>query len=203
MSVRRWKCAPMIALLLLLTACGGGSSGNGNEAEELALEIRTEYLEMAACTASIEVTADYGQRVYEYGIDLSYEREGETVLAVTAPENIAGVTARLQGDQTALEYDGMRIETGLLTTDGLSPIDAVPALMTAAREGFLAECVLEDLEDVKALHLSCRDPEATPGEGVETQLWFDAASHALLRGEISQDGFTVVRCVFSDFVISV
>lgn len=200
----------MIALLILLiflAACsGGGSGGNsgnsGNAAEELALEIRAEYLEMAACTASMDITADYGQRVYQYGVDLSYTREGETVLTVTAPENIAGVTARLEQNQTALEYDGVRIETGSLTTDGLSPIDAVPALLTAAREGFLAECVLEDMEDAETLHVSCRDPEATPGQGVETQLWFDAATHALIRGEITQDGFTVIQCVFSDFAIT-
>lgn len=37
---------------------------------------------------------------------------GETVLTITAPENIAGVTARILEGETALEYDGMRVETG-------------------------------------------------------------------------------------------
>ena len=136
---RHWMCAPMIALCLLLPSCGGET---GNAAEELALEIRGEYLSMAGCTARAELTADYGQRVYTYGLDISCTQE-ETVLTITEPENISGVTARIQAGETVLEYDGVRVETGALNRDGLSPMDAVPALLTAAKEGFLAQSVLE------------------------------------------------------------
>lgn len=195
--VRRWKFILILALIPLLSACGG--DGGGNQAEQLALEIRTEFLNMTACDASMEVTADYGQRVYQYSIEVSYEKEGDTVLSVTAPENIAGITACLEHGQTALEYDGVRLETGPLSEDGLSPIDAVPALLEAAREGFLAECILEEMDGSQTLHASIRDPEGVPGQGQEIQLWFDAASHTLLRGEIAQDGFTVIQCVFTSF----
>lgn len=193
-------CAPMIALCLLLSACGGGNTGN--EAETLALQIRTEYLAMERCSSSVEMTADYGQRVYQYGLDFSWEKQGDAVLTVTSPENIAGITARLRDGQTALEYDGIRVETGPLNPEGLSPMDALPALLTAAREGFLAQCVMETAEDGTAvLHTVSRDPGAEPGSGTELQLWFQADTHALLRGEISQDGFTVIQCVFRDFTM--
>lgn len=188
----------MIALLLLLAACGG-EGGGGNEAEQLVLEIRGEYLNMAGCTASMDVIADYGERVYQYGVDVTYERDGETVLTLTAPENVAGVSAHLEKGRTALEFDGVRVETGPLTDDGMSPVDAVPALLKAAREGFLAECVLEEADGVRLLHAASRDPEKSPGSGVEIQLWFDAQTHDLVRGEISQDGYTVIQCVFTAF----
>lgn len=196
----RWMSVPMISLLLLLSACGGQQGGD--RAEQRALEIRAEYVAMQACGGSMEVTADYGQRVYEYGIDFTWEKEGETVLTITAPENIAGLTARLEKGETALEYDGARIETGPLAPDGMSPVDAIPALLTYAREGFLAECVLEESDGVEILHAVCREPEATPGSGREAGLWFDADTHTLLRGEISQDGYTVVQCVFTSFTAS-
>ena len=67
-------CAPMMTLCLLLAACGGGSGGRGDE--ELALDIRAEYLGMAACAATAEITADYGQRVYEFTLDLQYTKGG-------------------------------------------------------------------------------------------------------------------------------
>ena len=122
----------MIILCLLLSACGGGELGD--RSEQLALDIRGDYLAMTACTATAEMTADYGQRVYEYSM------EGETVLSITAPENIAGIQARIQNGETALEYDGVRLETGPLNEQGLSPVDALPVLLAAAREGFIAEC---------------------------------------------------------------
>lgn len=191
----------MMILCLLLAACGGGSAGAGR-AEQLALEIRTEYIGMAGCTASMELTADYGERVYTYGMDLTMQKEGETVLALNAPENVAGTTVRIEAGKTALEFDGARIETGPLDASGLSPVDAVPALLTYAREGFMAECGEEELDGVQALRVVYRDPEATPGTGAEAALWFDAAAHGLLRGELSSDGFTVVQCVFNSFHIT-
>lgn len=186
-----------ISVCLALAACGGEAGESG--AEQLALDIRGEYLEMAGCTAALEMTADYGQRVYTYGIDLSWQREGETVLAVTAPENVAGVTARILEGETALEYDGMRVETGPLDDSGMSPVDAVPVLLDYAEGGFIAACGMETLEEQEVLRVDCREPEAAAGTGRECSLWFDPSTHALLRGELSQDGFTVIQCVFTEF----
>ena len=118
-----------MTLCLTLTCCGGEG---GSQAEQLALDIRGEYLAMSGCAASMEVTADYGQRVYEYSVDLTWQREGESVLTLTAPENVAGVTARLTEGETALDYDGVRVETGPLDDTGLSPVSAVPVLLDYA-----------------------------------------------------------------------
>lgn len=194
--MRRRLCALMMTLALALTACGGES---GNEAEEAMLKTRGRYLAMTACSGHMDLTADYGQRVYTFGVDFTWAKEGETVLTLTAPENVAGATARIAAGETALEYNGVMLETGTLDSAGLSPIDALPALLTYAREGFLSECVLEDWDGVQRLHVICRDPEKEPGQGVEAQLWFDPDASALLRGEISEDGFTVIQCDVSGF----
>ena len=186
-----------ISLCLALTACGGGAGIS--PAEQLALDIRGERLETAGCTAQLELTADYGQRVYTYGIDLSWQREGETVLTITAPENVAGITARILEGESALEYDGVRVETGPLDGSGMSPVDAVPVLLDYAEAGFIAACGMETLNEAQALRVDCREPEAAAGEGRACSLWFDPSTHALLRGELSQDGFTVIQCEFSNF----
>ena len=201
MRHRTGMCVLMMILGLSLSACGGAEGGN--RAEQLALDIRGEYLEMGGCTASLELTADYGQRVYTYGIGLNYAREGETILTITAPENIAGVTARILEGETALEYDGMRVETGPLDDSGMSPVDAVPVLMDYVQEGFIAECGMEAQGESEVLRVVCREPESTAGEGRECSLWFDPSTHALLRGELSQDGFTVIQCVFTEFQFTV
>ena len=189
-------CILILPLLLLLTAC----AGREDPGETLALAVRTEYLAAERCSGSAELTADYGQRVYTYGIDFSWEPEGETVLTLTAPDTVAGTTARILAGESALEFDGVRVETGPLTLEGLSPVDAIPALLRAVREGYLAECGMETLDERPCVRMVCRDPSVRAGEGVELHLWADAESHALLRGEISSDGRTVVQCVFGSFV---
>ena len=73
---------------LLLAGCGGAGV---SEAEELALTIRGEYLSMENCAVQAAVTADYGQRVYEHEMAVSVNG-AETVLTLSAPETVAGLT---------------------------------------------------------------------------------------------------------------
>ena len=186
-----------ISLCLALSACGGG--GGASPAEQLALDIRGELLETAGGSAQVTLTADYGRRVYEYGVAMTWETEGETALTLIAPENVAGVTARIQEGEAALEYDGARVETGPLDGDGLSPLAGLPLLLEYAQTGWMAECGTEELDGEEALRVDCRDPEKASGEGRTCTLWFAPDTHALLRGELVQDGFTVLRCEFETF----
>lgn len=187
-------CVPMMTLLLL-SACGCSPAGAG-EGEELALAIRGEYLEQPAWTAAAAVTADYGQRVYQYELTAACDGE-ETTLALTAPETVAGIAARLKGEEGLLEYDGISVETGPLDGDGLSPVSAIPVLLETARSGYIRTCTLDG--EAGLLRLDCGDPEGEPGAGREISLWFDADSHALVKGEISVDGFRAILCEFTDF----
>ena len=183
-------CVPM---MLFLAGC---FPAKVSPAEELALTIRGEYLEMTACSAHLAVTADYGQRVYQYQMEASVEGEDMT-LTLTAPETVAGMTARFSGEEGTLEYDGVWTETGALDGDGLTPVSAFPALLEAARSGYIIACALE--EEGTLLRVDCGDPTGSPGQGREIALWFDASSHALVKGEISVDGFRVILCQCASF----
>ena len=119
----------------------------------LALDIRGEYLVLERVTARMEVGADYGRRVYAYTMDLDWQREGDTTVTVTAPETVAGITARISAGETFLEYDGVSLETGPLDESGLSPVGAGIFLMKAATEGFIAESGFDILEGRECLRL--------------------------------------------------
>ena len=185
----------VLMMTALLTGCG---QEKGSEAEELALTIRGEYLAMEACAAQAAVTADYGQRVYEYKMAVAVNGE-ETVLTLSEPETVAGLTARLTGAENLLEFDDVCVETGPMDESGLTPISALPAMLEAARSGYITACALE--EDGSLLRVDCGDPAGRPGAGTETVLWFDTATHALTRGEVSVDGFRVILCEFSEFTM--
>lgn len=187
-------CVLMISLLLSGCRTAEGTAGP----QEQALLIRSRYLENNGCAAKLNVTADYGQRVYTYTVDVTVTGE-ETVLTVTQPQELAGVTARMIGKQSRLEYDGAILETGPLDGEGLTPLSAAPALLECARSGFIDSCTVEPLGETSALRVLCRDPEGPAGQGRETTLWLDEQTGALLRGEIAVDGYRVILCEFLQF----
>ena len=175
---KRLFCVLMTTLLL--TGCG---KAGGCGAEELALTIRGEYLAMEHCALQAAVTADYGQRVYQYEMAAAVTGQ-ETVLTLSAPETVAGLTARITGEDSRLEFDGVCVETGPLDGNGLTPVSALPALLEAARSGYMTACALE--EDGAVLRVDCGDPSGSP---------------ALVKGEISVDGFRAILCEFSNFTM--
>ena len=191
--------------LLLLAGCRSGDGalpgGGDRKPEEEARQVRTEYLAAKGCSGTVEVTADYGLRVYEFTLDFTWRREGESTLTVTAPEELAGLTARIAEGEARLEFDGVSLGTGDLTGEGLTPMELLPSLMEYTDEGYMAECVFEQLGEREALRVLFRDPEAAAGTGAECIAWFERSTHTLLRCELSWDGELVLSGDFSDFTL--
>lgn len=189
----------VLMMTLLLTACTGGKGNGDLTADELALQIRTEYLAAPACTGCAVVTVDYGIRVYDFTLDFVWRKEGETVLTVTEPEELAGLTAVVGAGESRLEFQGVSLGTGDLTGEGLTPLEYLPAVMAYIGEGYMAECVYEIVGERETLRILFRDPECKPQEGLECSLWFDKMTHMLLRAELSQDGCSVLHSGFVSF----
>lgn len=180
-------------MLLLLTGCGGGQEGKTG-AEALAVAIRGEYMAMTGYSLQAQLNADYGQRVYDFTLSVTSDGE-ETTVVIREPEMLAGVAARMDGDEGILEYEDLSLETGFLDGESLSPVSALPTLVEAARTQYIDRCTLAD----GVLEVHCADPEEDAGTGREVTLYFDAQTHALTGGEISQDGRRVITCEITEF----
>ena len=192
---RTLSCVLMMTLLL----CGCKAGGGQESAEGLAARIRSEYLGLAGWAARADLTADYGQRVYEFSLDARWEKDGETVLTVTAPELIAGITARIGPKEAYLEYDGASLSTGALTGDGLTPLEAVPFLMEELTRGYMARCAFEGEGEECRLRVEYRDADAPLGQGAGCTAWFCPDTHDLLGAELSWDGAVVLTARLTDF----
>lgn len=191
----------VLMMTLLLTACTARGGKGELTAEEVALQIRTEYLAAPSCAGSAVITADYGLRIYDFTLDFVWRREGETTLTVTEPEELKGLTAIVGAGESRLEFQGVSLGTGDLTGEGLTPLEYLPAVMAYIGDGYMAECVFETVGERETLRVLFRDPEHKPQEGLECSLWFDKTTHMLLRAELSQDGQSVLHSGFVTFTL--
>lgn len=188
-------CTPMIVLLLALSACSSKTTSEN----QLAIQFRNQYQNMQFCQGKVEMVSDYGQRVYDYTVDFSWKKEGDMVLTLEKPEELAGVTAKIAQGNTTLEYEGASLETGPLSPEGISPIDALPATLDYVVNGYIAECGWDALEERQCLRIQFRNPEQVAGEGTEAILWLDKETGDLARSEMISEGITMVQCQFVEF----
>lgn len=193
-------CTRMNGLVLLMSLLLCGCVGNTSD-NELTLQLRSDFLSREGCAGTAAITADYGQRVYDYNLEFSETGADGLTMVITAPEEVAGITAKVDEGQTFLSFDGVQLETGPLNDQGLSPMDALPTLFAAMETGYIAETGTEFFGETEVLRICCRDPKKEPGRGLETLLWFDKAQKTLLKGEIRSEGFTVIQGTFSSFAL--
>lgn len=182
----------MIAMLLLLTACAVGGE---SRAESSVLEIRARVLAAQRLTAVVDVTADYGERVYEYGLTFTGDaNSGE--LEVVTPQEIAGARATVSVSGGTLSYDGATLDTGAITRGGLSPVEAVPALIEAWCVGDIMLSGFEKYGETEAVMMvSALSPTVTQ------TTWFDRETGLPVCGELMEDERVVIRCEFDSVVM--
>lgn len=186
--MRNTRFYALMMTVTLLTGCG-----QDNNPEQLALNIRSEYLSCDSFSAHACLTADYGQRVYSYEMDVQTQ-EDTTTLTLTQPEYAAGITASIHNGEGTLIYQDISVETGTLDANGLTPISAVPTLLETVRSGFITTCMQEDSG---LLRIDCGSPDAPAGTGTQTSLWFQPEDGTLVQGDIFVDGTRRITCTFS------
>lgn len=190
--MRKGSCVPMMALCLLLMGCGAGEE-SGAEA------LRQPYREMTGCamTAEVRLSGEDGT-VGDFTLRCEYAPEGVTTVEVLAPETAAGVIAEIDGEELTLRYRDLCLGAGTVSSEKLSPMECLPELMAAAREGWLLSESREEVEGEPCLRLELDRTGAEGGKIVST-LYLREGDGVPVYGEIAVEGAVVLKAAFTDF----
>ena len=188
------KLLPLMIGMLFFSLC---ASCAPDEGEDRAAAIRDYFAGMDACSATVLLTADFGDRAQDFTLKLRYEKNRDTTVEILAPAEVAGVTARIDGTDSQLFFEDVVLETGPLPGGGLTPVDALPTMLRVWADGYLLESGEEKLSGVKVYHLTWRNMVG------ETEIihhgWFDRESFHPLRAEVLSDGTLIISCDFELF----
>jgi hypothetical protein len=142
-----------------------------------------------------QVTADYGERVFDFTLRYTGGAEDGT-LEIMQPEPIAGLKATVSVSGGTLEFDGVALDTGAVTKDGLSPAQCIPVLISQWQSGYISGCNFEKLGDCETLAVTTDITQT-----VSQRTWFDKKTHLPIKAELYDGGVMVIGCLFENIII--
>ena len=132
-----------------------------NDALDSMMELRADLLS-GPCSFQAEVTADYGDKQYTFGMYCEGDNGGNLGFSVTAPDTIAGITGTLSGGDGKLTFGDTALSFPLLADEQVSPVSAPYLLLKTLRGGYvrsagedgeLVRVTVDDSYEEDALHL--------------------------------------------------
>ncbi len=135
-----------MVLVMMLAGCS-----KENADRQQALTFRTALMEAGGCRFSAEIQADYGERVYEFGVDCHFVVEDGAVLTVTAPEEIAGISAEVSEGGGKISFEDTQLDFGQMANGHVAPM-ALPWLLG---NGWTSAYLESAVEDGEYLKLTC------------------------------------------------
>lgn len=177
-----------VLLCVLLVGCSA-STGKPNQK---ALDFRTQLMNAGGCSFTAAISADFGERVYDFTLDCSYTMEDGVSVSVLEPESIAGIAATVSGDGAVLEYEGVSLTLGQMAQGNVEPLAAPWLLGQCWTQEYIAYAGAdEDYERITYLR-GYDDKELT----VDT--WLDPTG-CPVYAEVVFDGVRCLTIEIQDF----
>ncbi len=191
-------CALMISLPLALSACGTINSGSDDgRTGDVARALQEEYQALESCEMTARLRCDWENETADYTLRCHWNEAGTSSVEVLEPELLTGICAELEGEQLTLTYEDMSLAAGTLGSQELSPVQCLPMIMNAIREGYVLQKGAEKVDGTECLRLLF-DVTGPRGGKVEYAVWF-GAGHTPVKAEVLEGDSVLFAVDFSEF----
>jgi outer membrane lipoprotein-sorting protein len=187
----------LLGLFFLIPFCLSLASCARRETLTATDDIADYYAKLESASTQATVTADFGDRVIDFTLRYDYLRDGVSTVEILSPEEVRGIKATIEAGRTELTYDGLILETGPLPGTGLTPADALHAMLRVWGSGYAASTGPETLDGVSCIHVTYKS--TVSGVDIQQDAWFDSDTFKPLRAETLAGGRRVITCVFDTF----
>lgn len=179
------RIIPVFFVLLLLvstTACSRDVT-----ADERIAEIRLQYQESQQRFRA-DIIADYGSIVHMFTLHFDTEIARIEVLA---PQIIAGVSIEVSEGNTVLHFADTVLDTGPLTEDGLSPLAALPMIVSQWKDGHILTTHYETFHGISTVVM-----QTAISDHVRKFTWFDNETGFPIKSELLDGGTLILTVAF-------
>lgn len=117
--------------VVLLTGCGSAQTLHH------ATSLRQALLSGSGCSFRANITADYGDAIYTFGMMCNFDENGNLDFTVSEPHSIAGISGQITDRNAHLTFDDKVLGFALLADDLFSPVCAPWILIKTLRSGYI------------------------------------------------------------------
>lgn len=132
----------LYSIFLVLFIFAGCSSSEKNM--DRAIEYRQKLLQCSGCRFNCNLTADYGDVLYQFSLKCESDSKGNIVFSVLAPESIAGITGTISNSGGKIKFDDTLLGFPILSEDLPTPLSAPWLFITGLRSGYIRTSDIED-----------------------------------------------------------
>ena len=131
----RAKLAVVLCVLFLLTGCKGTG-----EPLDKAIALRNRVTDSSGCAFHTTVTADYGEKIYEFSMDCTTDKEGNLTFTVTKPDTINSISGKISAVGGAITFDDKVLAFQTIADGRVTPVTAPWLFINTLRSGYLKGC---------------------------------------------------------------
>lgn len=181
--------AVLVVLVGLLSGCGGRPGEM-----EAGLALRSRLLQGQGCSFQAAITADYGDKLYDFAMDCQGDGEGNLNFTVTKPETIAGITGKIQQQLGRLTFDEAALQFDPMADGQLSPVSGPWVFLKTLRSG----CITSACTEEGQIRLSMDD--SFQEEALHLDIWLE--EEFPVRSEIRYGNRRILTLAIENFQIS-
>ena len=125
----------VLSLILVLSALLAGCQSD--QYIDRAMALRKKLLAGNGCSFTTVISADYGDKIFQFTMDCTADSDGKISFVVTKPETIAGISGQISGEEGKLLFDEQVLSFDLLTDGLVTPVSAPWLLLRTLRGGYI------------------------------------------------------------------
>ena len=125
--------------ILLTVFLLSGCSGNQKSIEP-GLKLREQLFNSNGCSFEAKITADYGDEIYDFSMQCSFDKVGNMTFIVNEPESIYGISGTISLTGGSITFEEKALAFPLMADEQITPISAPWLLIKTLRGGYLRAC---------------------------------------------------------------
>ena len=171
-------------------------SGCKNQNEELnqVLQMREKLQQSNGCSFSADITADYGDKIYVFGMDCLSDNQGSLSFTVKNPETIVGITGHIDASNGKITYDDKVLLFEKIVDGQIAPITVPWLIVKTLHSGYITAAG----KDENYIHATIND--TYDEQALELEFWFNEDC-CPERCEVLWQGRRVLSAKVENFVI--